>query len=66
MNDVCNSGVCHGAARDCSDAGDQCNTGVCNEASAMCVPATISTPKDDPEDPLAGRAAGTTPEMRDP
>ncbi len=29
-------------------------------------PATISTPKDDGEDPLAGRATISTPEMRDP
>jgi len=29
-------------------------------------PATISTPKDDSEDPLAGRAQVTTPEMLDP
>ena len=29
-------------------------------------PTTISTPKDDNDDPLAGRAQVTTPEMRDP
>jgi hypothetical protein len=29
-------------------------------------PSTISTPKDDAEDPLAGRAQISTPEMRDP
>jgi hypothetical protein len=29
-------------------------------------PTTISTPRDDPDDPLAGRATVSTPETRDP
>jgi hypothetical protein len=41
VTDVCTAGVCGGAARDCSAAGDQCNNGTCNEATNACVP----TPK---------------------
>jgi len=37
VNDVCNAGVCHGEARDCSDAGDQCNTGTCDGVGNACV-----------------------------
>ncbi len=41
VNDVCTAGVCGGAARNCSAAGNQCNDGTCNEGTDTCV----ATPK---------------------
>ncbi|WP_168210412.1 PKD domain-containing protein [Persicimonas caeni] len=38
VSDVCTSGTCGGAARDCSAAGDQCNDGVCDDQADTCVP----------------------------
>ena len=39
VGDVCDAGICHGTARDCSALDDDCNDGVCNETADDCVAA---------------------------
>jgi hypothetical protein len=36
VDDACREGVCSGAPRDCSEAGDECNDGVCHEETDSC------------------------------
>ncbi|HYC00794.1 MAG TPA: hypothetical protein VEC57_16795 [Candidatus Limnocylindrales bacterium] len=36
VTDVCDTGVCTGDVRDCSDLDDQCHEGVCNEDANAC------------------------------
>ena len=38
VSDECTAGVCGGASRDCSAAGDSCNDGMCSEANDACLP----------------------------
>lgn len=42
-DDVCNAGVCGGAALDCSDLDDGCNVGVCDAETGAC---TVQTADD--------------------
>ncbi|NOX57982.1 MAG: hypothetical protein GXP29_03880 [Planctomycetes bacterium] len=38
VTDACTSGVCVGAAMDCSGANDDCNIGACNPGTGVCEP----------------------------